>query len=476
MDAWIRPALLCATLLSVSAAPDPKTEAPTAAEAAPAAVPVAAEADLADARTAGFDGTFRSSDDEAAAEVRSEGADRRPGRAGPVPHEELPLLRQRFSPRPRGVHGGGASAGSAGDQVAGQDAPGLAGAVPDHRNGLLPGQGRRRGDDLRLPYRPSKRALGTGRRRLPHADRRQPRTLARFGRAARGESHNLRLALPPPAAPLGRRGRRDPHGVQERKGPPEEHPAAAVEIASLPALEPHHPDRIPRRPPQSRPRRRGEGDAGVRPRIFARGFPRAEGRESGVSESVGRRLPANPRRRTRGDRLGIPARTVGRGFAEALRPQRRRVGKGMARLGDGRLYAAEFAGGRAPRGQRPRRRPATDRRRSAERRGGGDPGPKPRRRSLGAAPSRRLRRRVRPPGVASPPPASPPARRASAVRSPTPGPRRRPPSRTSRARPDPRLDRRRSTPSCRITSWSVRTAEQTPAGRTGEGSNGRSAN
>ena len=67
MDAWIRPALLCATLLSVSAAPDPKTEAPTAAEAAPAAVPVAAEADLADARTAGFDGTFRSSDDEAAA-------------------------------------------------------------------------------------------------------------------------------------------------------------------------------------------------------------------------------------------------------------------------------------------------------------------------------------------------------------------------------------------------------------------------
>ncbi|NNJ26300.1 hypothetical protein [Alienimonas chondri] len=55
MDAWIRPALLCATMLSVSAAPDPE---PTEL-APPTEAPVAAEPDLSEARTAGFDGAFR---------------------------------------------------------------------------------------------------------------------------------------------------------------------------------------------------------------------------------------------------------------------------------------------------------------------------------------------------------------------------------------------------------------------------------
>ena len=67
MDAWIRPALLCATLLSVSAAPDGEPAPPAAGRTAavePAAEPAAAT------RTAGFDGAFRTSE-QAASSTRT---------------------------------------------------------------------------------------------------------------------------------------------------------------------------------------------------------------------------------------------------------------------------------------------------------------------------------------------------------------------------------------------------------------------
>ena len=78
MDAWFRGALFCATLLSVSAAPDavdPRggDSDTCAAPPAGAALPAAAESEVTDARTAGFDGAFRTkaATAEAAAKTRT---------------------------------------------------------------------------------------------------------------------------------------------------------------------------------------------------------------------------------------------------------------------------------------------------------------------------------------------------------------------------------------------------------------------
>ncbi|MEM9701942.1 MAG: hypothetical protein AAF907_05820 [Planctomycetota bacterium] len=78
MDAWIRPALLCATMLSVSAAPDPEPSP----NPPPTETPVASEPDLAETRTASFDGAFRT--DGRAADVEKKV--RMAARAGQARH------------------------------------------------------------------------------------------------------------------------------------------------------------------------------------------------------------------------------------------------------------------------------------------------------------------------------------------------------------------------------------------------------
>ena len=92
MDAWIRPALLCATLLSVSAAPDAEPQGgPAVAGDAPAVEtaterPVAADADLSEARTAGFDGAFRAVPRPHEPTATTEAKERSAARAGQARH------------------------------------------------------------------------------------------------------------------------------------------------------------------------------------------------------------------------------------------------------------------------------------------------------------------------------------------------------------------------------------------------------
>ncbi|MFH5805070.1 hypothetical protein ACG2DA_13555, partial [Alienimonas sp. DA493] len=88
MDAWIRPALLCATLLSVSASPDPTPDASAVAAGPPAKAPAATEPELADAGDGGFDGAFRVAgpDEAAAPEDAAAVAERTAARSGQARH------------------------------------------------------------------------------------------------------------------------------------------------------------------------------------------------------------------------------------------------------------------------------------------------------------------------------------------------------------------------------------------------------
>ena len=92
MDAWIRPALFCATLLSVSAAPDAEPQGgPAVAEDAPAVEtaidrPIAADGDLSEARAAGFDGAFRAVPRPHEPTATTEAKERSAARAGQARH------------------------------------------------------------------------------------------------------------------------------------------------------------------------------------------------------------------------------------------------------------------------------------------------------------------------------------------------------------------------------------------------------